>query len=217
MLALLIIGIVVFLGGVAMLIIGIIENSDGIAMGLSFLMGSTLGPGGIWMIIGGALILFGLAAIIVGSVNLKKRKAAGNQNSGNYNQFNQINNQYNQMGSGSDVSATTVLNNLPCGYIKILTGSMAGMCVPISDGERFMLGKDKSTCNIIFSNDYMNVSRSHCEITYNASPKMYAVTDYSSNGTYYKDGSRLPKGIRTNVHSGTVIMLANSNCLVELS
>ena len=98
--------------------------------------------------------------------------------------------------------------------LVILTGSMTGHTVMIHDGETISIGKDPNYANLLLTSDYTNVSRNHCAISYDENK--YYVTDCSSNGTFYKNGSRLIKNVRTPVKIGTILNLANENCRIKL-
>lgn len=100
--------------------------------------------------------------------------------------------------------------------IEILTGSMAGMKIPLSDGEILTLGKNPSVCQVVFTSDYTGVSRLHCTVSYSSSSKKFFVTDCSSNGTYLASKRRLEKGKRTPVNSGEIIYLCDEKCTIRL-
>lgn len=102
------------------------------------------------------------------------------------------------------------------GRVTVLTGSMAGHEAYIKGGETVNFGKDSKNVQFVFSTDYAKVSRIHCAITYAPNSNCYFVTDNSSNGTYFSGGKRLSKGARTAVQPGTVLLLANENCKIQL-
>lgn len=102
------------------------------------------------------------------------------------------------------------------GVIQVTNGSMSGFSVPVRDGEVLYLGKDPKVANLVFTNDYKNVSRVHCAVTFNAELGRYYVTDSSSNGTYFINKKRLVKGQRTPVNINSVLILANEDCTILL-
>lgn len=59
------------------------------------------------------------------------------------------------------------MNNM-IGIISVVSGSLKGMKIPIKNGETIFLGKDPKFSNLVFGNDYVNVSRVHCSITYDS-------------------------------------------------
>lgn len=100
--------------------------------------------------------------------------------------------------------------------IHVLTGNMKGLTFSIYDGQTAVVGKDSRFANVIFDNSYSKVSRVHCSVTYNSSLQKYFVVDNSSNGTYFENGVRLAKSVRTPVVRGTVLKLADDNCKIKL-
>ena len=104
----------------------------------------------------------------------------------------------------------------PSGKIRILTGSMKDMEIPVNDRTTLCLGKDPRVANIVFTNDYIHVSRFHCTVSFDYDLGKYFVTDSSLNGTFKDNGQRLTKGVRTPFPHGTVIMLANNRCKLLL-
>ncbi len=103
------------------------------------------------------------------------------------------------------------------GTIQVTNGSMSGFTVPIKDGETLYLGKDPKMANLVFTNDYKNVSRIHCSVTFDAELGKYFVVDSSTNGTYFIGKKRLTKGKRTPVKINTVLLLANDECTILLN
>lgn len=102
------------------------------------------------------------------------------------------------------------------GGLEILSGSMKGLYVPIKDKEILYLGKDPKHANVVFSNDYENVSRLHCSVSFDEKTSKYYVVDSSSNGTFFVNNRRLLKGHRTVVEPNTVLILANEGCMIRL-
>lgn len=107
------------------------------------------------------------------------------------------------------------MNNM-IGIISVVSGSLKGMKIPIKNGETIFLGKDPKFSNLVFGNDYVNVSRVHCSITYDSDINAFYVVDLSTNGTYLSN-KRLPKKTRTLVYVGTTINLANVDCQISLT
>ena len=99
--------------------------------------------------------------------------------------------------------------------IQVITGSMEGRQFELEDGKTYTIGKDASLANILFDASYNMVSRVHCTVTYNAKFDKYFVIDCSSNGTYFENGTRLAKNTRTPVTRGTILKLADDNCLIK--
>lgn len=102
------------------------------------------------------------------------------------------------------------------GIISVLSGSMKDIKIPIKSGETILLGKDPQFSNLVFGDDYVNVSRMHCSITYNSDINAFYVVDSSTNGTYLSS-SRLDKYVRTLVPPHSELCLANQNCKISLT
>ena len=101
------------------------------------------------------------------------------------------------------------------GAVTVTTGSLKGASVAVGDGETVYLGKE-AISHIAFPDDYKNVSRQHCTVTYHQENNMYTVTDTSSNGTFVDKNVRLSKGSPTTVPPGSALTLANDGCTVQL-
>lgn len=91
--------------------------------------------------------------------------------------------------------------------IMCLAGEYQGVSVPMEDGATITIGRDASCCNLVISGS--KISRKHCQITYEKARNKYMVTDYSTNGTYIKDGTRLVKERSMELDPGTVLTLGN--------
>ena len=100
--------------------------------------------------------------------------------------------------------------------ISILNGPLAGAEIPIRSKDIVYIGKDSKIANIVFSGDYPRISRLHCSVMYDEKYHKYFVTDSSTNGTYYLNGTKLEKGKRTAVEPGTVLVLANDKAKIML-
>lgn len=96
------------------------------------------------------------------------------------------------------------------GSITCLSGMYGGNTFNMVSDEEMTIGREASECNIVLDQNADKVSRKHVGILYNATNRNYYVTDYSSNGTLTKDGSRLVKNIPTTLPAGTVICLGNN-------
>lgn len=100
--------------------------------------------------------------------------------------------------------------------IRIISGTMQNTFVPIEDGETLYLGRNPKYANIVFTEDYRNVSGIHCAVTYKAKSQNYYVTDSSANGTFFANKQQLVKGKRTAVEAGATLILANEDCMIVL-
>ncbi|MDO5112229.1 MAG: FHA domain-containing protein [Clostridia bacterium] len=95
------------------------------------------------------------------------------------------------------------------GRITGLEGMYKGGTFPIGSGEEILLGRENRDCQIIFDKMSPEVSSRHCTIRYQASTGQYIVTDYSKNGTFMSDGTRLPAQSPMPLSAGTIIYLGS--------
>jgi len=103
---------------------------------------------------------------------------------------------------------TTVVKGDPSkSGIMCLAGEYQGVSVPMEDGAVITIGRDASCCNLVISGS--KISRKHCQISYDKARNKYMVTDFSTNGTYIKDGTRLVKERSMELAPGTVLTLGN--------
>lgn len=84
-------------------------------------------------------------------------------------------------------------------------GTYAGTKIPVSNG--LVIGRDSSVSQLII--DSTNISRKHCEITYDPVQNLYYVEDFSTNGVYREDGSRIASNRKISFHPGDVITIGN--------
>lgn len=104
-----------------------------------------------------------------------------------------------------------IIDELPTqtvGSVMVLTGQYKNAVIPVKEGEEIILGRDSSKCHLIFENTH--VSRVHCGVRYRRRENVYLITDYSTNGTFFENGQRLPKGQAVSCRRGTRILLGKS-------
>ena len=90
-----------------------------------------------------------------------------------------------------------------------VSGMYIGATIGIPRGEEIVIGRDSAMSHVIVDQNADKISRKHCGIRFDPSDGMYSVTDYSSNGTFKEDGSRLPSNITVTIPRGTVIVLGS--------
>jgi hypothetical protein len=95
------------------------------------------------------------------------------------------------------------------GVIIGKSGMYKNATIRISNGEELIVGRDAALAHIIVDTESEKVSRRHCKIAYDGERMRYYVTDYSSNGTYKEDGTRLASNVSTTLSRGAVIYLGN--------
>lgn len=93
----------------------------------------------------------------------------------------------------------------PHGRVYVNCGEYKGQYLPMAEQTPLIIGRNAAGCNLVLEGS--GVSRIHVEITYLAGEEAYAVTDYSSNGTFLKNGTRLPGSREVLLKPGTEIYL----------
>ncbi|MCD8239188.1 MAG: protein kinase [Clostridiales bacterium] len=83
----------------------------------------------------------------------------------------------------------------PRGYVLSYDGSL----YQVSDMRSLVIGRVSSSCHIVINDD--SVSRKHCVIEFSAARKEFYITDWSSNGVFFADKSRLKYGVKYAVKS----------------
>ena len=102
------------------------------------------------------------------------------------------------------------VTNLEGGIIG-LTGEYAGARIPVGKTP-VVIGRDQNSSNVILQDN--RISRQHCSVVYDASRKIYIVRDFSSNGTFLEDGSRLKPNQVNELPSGTQVRVGEKNVFV---
>lgn len=92
------------------------------------------------------------------------------------------------------------------GSMECCKGTYEGTVIPI-DGE-VIIGRDETCSHIVIKGP--EISRKHCGIAYDKGSGSYIVTDYSSNGVYYKNGQAFPKNVPVTCGAGTILVIAES-------
>lgn len=93
------------------------------------------------------------------------------------------------------------------GYIEGIRGVYAGYIIELEQGEQLIIGSSRTESNLIIRSD--NVSSMHCIITCNGIVGSYIVTDFSKEGTYLSDGTRLSYGNPEIVPANTIIYIGD--------
>lgn len=100
------------------------------------------------------------------------------------------------------------------GSIHCLAGEFAGAKISLGENEWIRIGRDESENDFIINNS--KVSRKHCAITYDHKMRCYVVIDYSRNGVYLEDGTKLAQNQKTVVNEGSVLFLGNDQTVIKL-
>lgn len=97
------------------------------------------------------------------------------------------------------------------GAIVGISGQYAGAKVDV-DNVSIILGRDSHICQLIL--DGPKISRKHCSISYDSIKKVYVVLDFSSNGTFLEDGTRLESGVINELKPGSIICIDDMNAFM---
>lgn len=110
--------------------------------------------------------------------------------------------------------APAVRNN---GQIVCVRGTYNGAEVPIANETVVTIGGDPACCNFVLDNSFTKISGKHVSIKFHGNTNCYDVTDYSSNGTFLSNGTRLNRNVTANYPVGTEIYLADGENAFKLN
>ncbi len=113
------------------------------------------------------------------------------------------------VGGGFVGIATTVTP-----FVRVVSGSINLGQWSIPPDHELSLGRDVNQCDLVINGQ--SISRKHCTVMYSSSGNYFVLTDYSSNGTFLSDGTRLQPGAAYALDVGSVILLASQNYIMEL-
>lgn len=77
------------------------------------------------------------------------------------------------------------------GAIICIKGTDIGSMISLPSDKKMIVGRDPTVSNYVIN--HPKISRKHFEITYIGSLNKYLIVDYSRNGIFLQDGSRLEK------------------------
>lgn len=77
-------------------------------------------------------------------------------------------------------------------YVEVLTGKSRGQKIQIPEYGSVTIGRSQETANLVVD-DYSELSRSHCLVSYDSARNVFCVVDISMNGTYYSNHQRMIK------------------------
>jgi hypothetical protein len=103
------------------------------------------------------------------------------------------------------------------GSITGTSGMYREVSFPINAGEEVLIGRDSALSHIVVDQNADKISRRHCGVKYDASAGMYYVTDYSSNGTFKEDGTRLLANVATPMPKGAIISVGSRQTSFRLN
>ena len=96
------------------------------------------------------------------------------------------------------------------GKLTGISGHFAGNVFSLQEGKELTLGRSAKTSDVVFGDDDLSISRTHCTITYEGKSGCYTVTDHSRGGTYSSENTRFPKEQKVRISPGTLIMFGKT-------
>lgn len=103
------------------------------------------------------------------------------------------------------------------GQIVCVRGTYSGAQVPIANETAVTIGRDPAYCDFVLDNSFTKISGRHVSIRFHGSNNSYDVTDFSTNGTFLNNGTRLRKDMPQNFPAGTEIYLADGENAFRLN
>ena len=100
------------------------------------------------------------------------------------------------------------------GYLEGVRGEYTGAVIPLEEGMKIRIGRSQENNDLILNS--VKISRHHCIIDYDSKRDQYRVVDYSSNGVYLPDGTRLERKKQTWLNAGTTIIIGNEENVFKL-
>ena len=87
-------------------------------------------------------------------------------------------------------------------YLRSMSPQHGGAQTPVGS-QAVLIGRDASSCALIFRSDTPGVSARHCSVSFNAASGEFLVTDLRSTyGTYLANGQRLDPGVPFRLRPG---------------
>lgn len=103
---------------------------------------------------------------------------------------------------------------IPKGGLIGIKGFYQGAEIPLNFGEKIIIGRDQEKSNLIISGK--EISRKHCEISFDPVSKEYIVYDESTNGVYLGDGSKIESRKPVHLKPGTILQMGQTEHMFKL-
>lgn len=100
-------------------------------------------------------------------------------------------------------------NTIKTGMLRWIKGIYAGQEAVLEKDDEVLIGRDKTQCAITFPDELTAISGKHISVKLNKDTT-YTVVDYSMNGSYLKDGTKLENGKPTILSKGTEVYLCKN-------
>lgn len=112
------------------------------------------------------------------------------------------------------VTKSLALSSELTGAMVCIRGQAIGSLLSLPGDRKMTIGRDPNVCNYVISDS--KVSRKHLDITYVGTLNKYLVVDYSSNGTFLQDGTRLQNNMEYYLSPGAELQLGTGNNIYKL-
>ena len=112
------------------------------------------------------------------------------------------------------VTKSLALNRDEAGALVFTKGKLLGVIIRIRDGIEITVGRDAVKADVVVAEK--TISRLHCKVIYHRDIHSYSVFDYSKNGVFLRDGSRLPFEQEVIIASGEELWLGSADNIIRL-
>ena len=94
--------------------------------------------------------------------------------------------------------------------LRGVTGKYAGQSFDLLQ-SKIVIGRDPSTCNIIFDRNTPGISGRHCQVAYDPNADCFLLTDLgSSYGTFLGNGKKLTANVAERLLAGDTFYLCDN-------
>lgn len=100
------------------------------------------------------------------------------------------------------------------GAVVFVGGMLLGTIIRINNGKEIRIGRDGARSDIVVHGSL--ISRLHVSVTYHSETGDYTVIDYSKNGVFMEDGTRLLKGEPMRFSEGEILCLGGAQDVIRL-
>jgi len=103
----------------------------------------------------------------------------------------------------------------PYGYVLGLAGAYTGAVITLSEDTVFF-GRDPQQCQMVFDTSQSQISRVHCSLRYDKRARAFLLENYSKNGTFLENGTRVEDGKPERLSFGMCFYLGDSRNAFQL-
>lgn len=114
------------------------------------------------------------------------------------------------------VPAPSPAPQAPRAYLSCLDAQHAGRQTPVG-GQPLLIGRDVSSCGLVYRAGTPGVSSRHCSVSFNAATGDFLVTDLRSTyGTFLSTGQRLEPGVPFPLKPGSIFYLGERDNAIRV-